>query len=216
MSMSKARSRARMAVFALVALAFLAGCSGLKHDPKSAQDARPPASQEGPGGAGARAAEPKTITEGPAQDAIKPLPGYRAADFTAVDVFTGEKVTLSDLRGQVVFLNFWATWCGPCKLEMPEMEALQQEMGKRVRIIALGADGHESSEKMGAFARTMGLTFTIANDQGAAAGAYRVTGIPTSFIIDKEGIIRVRHTGPMKLETMKQYIAEAENGPAKQ
>lgn len=204
MRMSQSRRGLHPVATALLAVALLAGCAGVKQE-----NATPPAPSEAPGGA-------TPAAQGPSQDAVKPLPGYRAANFTAVDVFTGEKVSLLDLRGQVVFLNFWATWCGPCRQEMPEMEALQQEMGKQVRIIALGGDAQESNEKMGAFAQSMGLTFTIASDQGAALGLYKVVGLPTSFFIDKEGIIVARHTGPMKLEKMKQYIAEAEKGAAKQ
>lgn len=197
MRLPKNRRRAMLAALPLAFLLLLAGCGGAKPQ----EDAKAPAAVE------AKPGEPGT--EGPVKDEVKPFPGYRAADFSAVDVFTGEKVSLADLRGQVVFLNFWATWCPPCKAEMPEMEALQKELGGRVRIIALGADPREAGEKMAAFANSLGLTFAIAYDKASAAQAYQVTGLPTSFFIDKEGIITARHVGPMNLETMKQYLAKA-------
>lgn len=200
MRIPKNRHRAALAALPLAVLLSLAGCGGQK--PQDEAKA-PPVAEPKPGEAG---------TE-PLKEEVKPFAGYRAADFTAVDVFTGEKIRLADLRGQVVFLNFWATWCPPCKAEMPEMEALHQELGDKVRIIALGADAREPGEKMGAFANSLGLTFTIAFDQASAAKAYQVAGVPTSFFIDKEGIISARHSGPMNLETMKQYIAEAGKVP---
>ncbi|MFZ5823013.1 MAG: TlpA family protein disulfide reductase [Bacillota bacterium] len=207
--MSEAKySRVRFVVMVLALVgitALVAGCGGLRKE----QDASP-----GPAAAQQPAPQPaeQPASKSPTAAEAKPLPGYRAPSFSAVDVFTGEKVTLADLKGQVVFLNFWATWCPPCKAEMPEMEQLHQEMGDKVRIVALGADARESPEKMAAFAKEMGLTFTIAHDRGMAVEPYRVTGIPTSFFIDRAGIIRARYPGALSLEKMKEYIAEAEKG----
>lgn len=141
---------------------------------------------------------------------VRPFPGYHAPDFTATDVFSGEQVSLSDLRGEVVFLNFWATWCLPCKEEMPEMEAFHSEFGDRVRVLALGADSRESPEQLRKFAEAMGVTFPVIHDEGAGAFEYRVVGIPTSFFIDKNGIIQVRHMSALTLEDMKEYLAGIE------
>lgn len=141
---------------------------------------------------------------------IRPLPGYYAPDFTAADVFTGEVVRLSDLRGQVVFLNFWATWCPPCKEEMPEIEAFHSEHGDRVKVLALGADPRESPEQLRKFAEAMGITFPVIHDGGEGAQAYRVVGIPTSFFIDQNGVVQVRYMSPLTLDQMKEYLAEIE------
>jgi len=91
---------------------------------------------------------------------------------------------------------------------MPEMEELHQELGDDIRILAVGADGGESPEKMAKFAEAMALTFTVLHDKGSAARAYQVRGVPTSFFIDAEGIIQVRHTGQLDLELMKEYTAQ--------
>lgn len=198
------RSRRGAAALALGALLLLAGCGGLhqqepSQQPASAEQAQPqPAEQQGsPTGAG------------PLKE-LKPLPGYPAANIKGVDVATGESISLLDLRGQVVLINFWATWCPPCKAEMPDMEEFQAEMGEKVRVIGVGADPRESPEKMAEFAKAMGLTFTILHDKAAAAGTYRAGAIPTSLFIDKEGVIRVRHSGPMTLEMMKEFYSETE------
>lgn len=188
--------RVRAAALGMALLLFLGGCGGAQQEvpapkPQAESDqgkAAPPAPKQG----------------------FQPQPGYQAANFTATDVFTGEKFTLNDLRGQVVFLNFWATWCPPCKGEMPEMELLHKEMGDRVRIVALGADPRETPSQLASFATSMNLTFTIAYDRAIAMEAYQVRGIPTSFFIDKDGVIRARHVGPLTVKQMKEYIAEAE------
>lgn len=176
----------RAVVLLLVLGMLLAGCGGV----------RPEGSPEAPQAAAGEAS------------VAKPLPGYPAADIQATDVATGEVVTLADLQGQPVFLNFWATWCPPCKDEMPEMEELHQEMGEEIRILAIGADGGESPEKMLKFAQEMELTFTVLHDRGSAARAYQVRGVPTSFFIDADGIIQVRHIGQLDLKMMKEYTAQ--------
>ncbi|MFZ5813825.1 MAG: TlpA family protein disulfide reductase [Bacillota bacterium] len=202
MSETKKPSRQRMAALLLVLMIIAAGCGGSRQpEPEQPE----PAAAQPPAGEAPR---------GPVKGAVKPIPGYLAANFTATDVFTGEKLSLADLKGQVVFLNFWATWCPPCKAEMPEMEELHQAMGDKVRIIALGADAREPAEKMAAFAKAMGLSFTIAYDRGLAMEAYQVQGIPTSFFIDANGVIRARHSGPLTREKMEEYIAAAEKAGA--
>lgn len=202
---------------ALLALALLlAGCGWLQDGAGVAGPGAEPGSSEaaaaasgagtGDGGsAGAAGQAPGASLE------VKPLPGYLAADFRGRDVRTGEVVTLSDLRGTPVFLNFWATWCPPCRDEMPEMEEFHREMGDAVRVVAVGMDPADSPEKMAAFAESLGLTFFVVHDGGSAARAYRVGALPTSFFIDADGVIQVRHTGALTLEQMKEYAELASN-----
>lgn len=189
----------RVAVALLAAiLVLLAGCGGARPGDAVQQ----PAAAAHGGGAAEGGTDPGGLE-------VKPLPGYLAADFRATDVFSGEVVSLADLKGQPVFLNFWATWCPPCKDEMPDMEDFHKEMGDQVRVVAIGADSYESPEKMAAFAEALGLNFAVVHDGGNAARAYRVSGVPTSFFIDGDGVIRVRHTGQLSLEQMKEYAEQA-------
>lgn len=140
---------------------------------------------------------------------IKVAEGFRAPDITAIDVQTGQTVKLSDLRGQPVFVNFWATWCGPCKIEMPAMEALYKESGPKLRILAVGQTPWETKEQLATFAKNLGLTFPILYDEGAAAEAYGVVGVPTSYFMDGEGIIKAIYPGLLSEEKMRTLAASA-------
>ncbi len=122
--------------------------------------------------------------------------GDLAYDFTVVDK-DGKDVTLSDLRGQIVILNFWASWCPPCKAEMPDFQKLQEELDAQgedaqVRILAVGlANGYrnETIEVGAQFIKDQGYTFPVAFDTGDVATQYQISSIPTTFILDKDGVI---------------------------
>ena len=118
--------------------------------------------------------------------------GDRAPDFTAKDLHTGAIRTLADYRGQVVLLNVWATWCEPCKIEMPSMEELYRAYGPRgVHIVAVSIDNTAGEDSIRAYAKDLGLTFDILHDPThAIEKAYQVTGYPESFVIDRNGTIR--------------------------
>jgi len=113
-----------------------------------------------------------------------------APSFTATDLGTGRQVTLADYKGQVVLLNIWATWCEPCKVEMPSMEQLEKELGPSgLKIVAVSVD-EGSADAVRQFARDYGLTFGILHDpSGRIQRIYQTTGIPESFVINREGRI---------------------------
>jgi len=124
--------------------------------------------------------------------------GDTAPSFHATDLRTGRPATLADYRGKVVLLNVWATWCPPCRVEMPSMERLHQKLaGTDFRIVAVSVDGdafhlEDSQDPAGimAFATGMGLTFDILHDpSGAIRATYQTTGVPESFLIDRDGMI---------------------------
>lgn len=116
-----------------------------------------------------------------------------APDFTLPDL-DGGKVTLSGLRGQVVFLNFWATWCLPCREEMPLMEKIHRELGPE-GLVVLAVNYRESSNTVRAFVEAHGLTFPILLDGGEVADRYRLYALPVSYLIDRQGKVAARVVG---------------------
>lgn len=119
----------------------------------------------------------------------------RAPDFTAVTL-DGDTLRSAELEGRVVVVNFWATWCGPCRLEMPSLQSLHEDRaGDGVVVIGLSTDVG-SVEPIRAYAEELDITFPIAratNDHRQAFGGIR--GIPTTFLIDRSGVVRHRVVG---------------------
>jgi cytochrome c biogenesis protein CcmG/thiol:disulfide interchange protein DsbE len=127
-----------------------------------------------------------------ADDLFPVTVGTAAPDFTAKDVHSGAVRTLADYRGQVVLLNVWATFCEPCKAEMPSMEELYRSYRQRgLRIVAVSIDDYVTEDSIRAYARNLGLTFEILHDPvHAIEKSYQTTGYPESFVIDRAGVIR--------------------------
>ncbi len=116
--------------------------------------------------------------------------GDRAPAFSAVQLPGGTPAALADYRGQVILLNVWATWCVPCRVEMPSMERLWRKFrGSDFRVVAVSID-QEDSTVVNAFVHELGLTFDILHDQpGTIQQIYQTTGVPESFVIDRDGLI---------------------------
>lgn len=136
-----------------------------------------------------------------------PAVGHPAPDFEA-PLLGGDSFSLAAARGTPVVLNFWATWCGPCRNEMPALEnAAQRYEGK---VAFLGVDQGEDAATIQGFLDELGLTFPIALDEDQAVGAdlYNVTGLPTTYFIDGEGTIRRVWMGEMNSITLEEGIAE--------
>jgi len=123
--------------------------------------------------------------------------GARAPDFRAVNLATGDSVSLREgYRGAVTLVNIWATWCVPCRVEMPAMEKLYQSLAPRgFRIAAVSID-EGSPEDVQAFGRELGLSFDILQDRSTKVQQiYQTTGVPESFLLNREGVIVKRVIG---------------------
>lgn len=128
-----------------------------------------------------------------------------ARDFTLNDL-EGNEVTLSDLRGKAVFLNFWASWCPPCKSEMPDIEQLYKENNDTDLVIVTinSGDGATVAKR---FMEKNNYTFMVLDDhKGAVSEMYRVMALPTSLFIDKNGSLIETHYGAMNIDTMREYV----------
>jgi len=137
--------------------------------------------------------------------AVAPLEnGASAPDFELVDL-AGELVSLREQQGKPVILNFWATWCAPCVIEMPNIQKFYENYPGEFQVLAVNAD--ESELTVGRFVEDMGLTFDILLDPGGKIQSlYQIRGYPTSFFIDAEGKIRAWHTGSLTEDQLADYL----------
>jgi peroxiredoxin len=123
--------------------------------------------------------------------------GKLAADFNLPNL-EGTAISLSSLRGKVVFLNVWATWCAPCREEMPSMETLYEEFSKDPDFVMLAVSQDNAARgAVDSYVRKNGFKFAVLLDpQNQVGEAYDVSGIPETFIIDRTGRIVAHHVGP--------------------
>lgn len=116
--------------------------------------------------------------------------GSTAPDFHAIDLRSGKPASLADYRGKVLLLNIWATYCLPCRVEMPAIERLSRRMaGTDFHVLAVSVDVVDSTA-VNAFVNQLGLSFDVLHDrQGRIEQQYQTTGVPESFVIDRHGVI---------------------------
>lgn len=148
----------------------------------------------------------------PGADLSKVQEGKPAPDFN-LTTLDGETVKLSDYKGKKVILNFWATWCPPCKAEMPHMQNFyEQNQENGIEILAVNLTNMDKGKKViEEFANDHQLTFTIPLDEEGTIGMqYQAFTIPTSYIIDSNGIITKRIVGPMDESIMEKLTNEIE------
>lgn len=152
-------------------------------------------------------AEPGSTTQG---NIPAPKEGFLAPDFS-LETFSGESVNLTDYRGQVVLINLWASWCPPCRAEMPAMQAVYdayQDQG--FVILAINATNQDNLAEAVDFARQNELSFPLLIDaQGQVSDLYQLRSLPTSFFIDRQGVVReVIIGGPMSETLIRTKITD--------
>jgi peroxiredoxin len=129
-----------------------------------------------------------------------------AHDFTLKDL-SGNEVKLSGLKGKAVVVNFWATWCHPCKEEIPDLQKSYDE-NKNNGLVILGVNIKENESKVSRFAKDHKITYPILLDiDGAISDAYRVFGIPMSFFIDRNGLVKDSFIGMLTQEDLSKKLA---------
>ena len=157
------------------------------------------------------AADASVETPNPGSLTVGLKQGQLAPDF-AFSSYDGERKRLSDYRGEVVFLNFWATWCGPCLVELPDMQTLLGEHPEGLAVIAVNnGQGYDQAQR---YLERIGVELTaFAHDPAAAiVGLYGLFGMPTSYFIDREGVITRVHAGQLSLNVMRTAVQEALTG----
>ncbi len=137
---------------------------------------------------------------------INPIKGdKKAPDFSLKDL-TGKKVEIKDYKGKIIFLNFWATWCGPCKEEMPSLEVLHEKFkGEKFVLLTVSVD-YEGLKPVQEFLNKQHYTFPVLLDpNGEILDLFEVKGIPTTFIIDKKGRVIGRAIGPRDWKSQEVF-----------
>lgn len=140
--------------------------------------------------------------EAPAAEVGRAAPAFRLRDLD------GSAAELTEFRGRYVLLNFWASWCGPCRGETPALQAFFEQQAPG--LVVIGVNQQEEAETARAFAESFGVTYPIALDaDGQVSGAYRVTtGLPVSFLIDPDGVIQGIHLGALTDSDLAGLAAE--------
>lgn len=133
-------------------------------------------------------------------DEERPDLGVRAPDFE-LPTLDGKSVRLSALRGKPILLNFWASWCPPCRKEMPDLQEFFANYGDRIHVI--GINWNDQAETVQEFLKQYGITYlNLLDTNGKIFVRYGLTGLPTSFFLDEEGIIRGKWLGSMSVADM--------------
>jgi peroxiredoxin len=137
-----------------------------------------------------------------------PIAGHPAPDF-ALPTLDGEIVRLSDFKGKPVLLNFWATWCGPCRAEFPDFQKAAVDNAGTLVIIGINNTSTDQKDQVPAFVEEFGVTYPIVLDEtGETAKAYGILGLPTSIFIDRNGNINEVFTGPINKAYIEAKLSE--------
>lgn len=138
---------------------------------------------------------------GPAALAGRPAPSFDVASVS------GGTSSLGAYRGRVVVMNLWASWCPPCRAEMPDLERLSEAFASK-NVVVLGVDQGESRERASSFARSLGIHYPILLDEQQQYGrVYAALGLPTTIIVDPQGIVVRGFDGPLSYDQMAGAIA---------
>ncbi|MBN1668401.1 MAG: TlpA family protein disulfide reductase [Anaerolineales bacterium] len=130
-----------------------------------------------------------------------PAPEFR------LETLAGDMVSLVDFHGQIVLLNFWATWCAPCRLEMPDFQERVERYPEELVVVAVNYD--EDPTAVQAFMDELNLDFVFLLDPGGTVNQqYRVRGYPSSYLIDPQGTVRFQHIGLMTGGQLDEYLVQ--------
>ncbi len=161
---------------------------------------------------------PAAVLPAFAQEPAPPLaPGTHAPAFSAKTT-TGKTLTLKSLHGKVVLMDYWATWCGPCRMATPTLQSLHKQFSPQgLAVVGMSMDDSRSVSQVKPFMKAFGMTYAVTTAPDAnqkAANAYKVDGIPSQYLIDKKGVVRWSQSGYSEAEKtmlpamIKKLLAE--------
>jgi len=126
---------------------------------------------------------------------VQPGQAAPSVDLPVLSAADPDRASLSELRGKVVYLDFWASWCGPCRISFPQLEALRDELGARgFEVLAVSVDESEADAR--AFLAELPVSYPVVLDnEGSTPARYGILGMPTGYLIDRAGVVRLVHQG---------------------
>jgi cytochrome c biogenesis protein CcmG/thiol:disulfide interchange protein DsbE len=137
---------------------------------------------------------------GPAALVGKPGPSFAVVDMA------GRPASLADYRGKIVVLNLWASWCPPCRAEMPDLERLYRDYAKR-GVVVLGVDQGEAADRARTFATSLGITYPVLIDDAQQYGrVYAALGLPTTIVVDRTGVVAQAFDGALSYAQMRAAV----------
>ncbi len=137
-----------------------------------------------------------------------PIAGHPAPPFELQGLY-GESINLADYRGQPVIINFWATWCGPCRAEMPDLQEVSVDHADELVIIGVNNTASDNHALVAEFVDEFALTFPIALDpEGTVVEDYQVIGLPMTIFVDRDGVIQEVFTGPVNKAYIESKLPE--------
>jgi len=149
---------------------------------------------------------PATASSAPSPSLAIPARVDSPAPALSLTDLQGQPVSLADYQGQVVLVNNWATWCPPCKAEMPVLKAYYEDH-RRQKFVIIGIEAGEPASEVADFVRNYALTFPVWPDPGQKAlDAFHNDALPSSYVIDKAGRLRLAWTGAIRREVLEKYV----------
>ncbi len=186
------------AIIVTFALAALTGCSGVEASPSEVGDAATGSEFASIEAKGVQPCSSLPLGGQQAEEALLP-------DLSLPCLTSGGQVDLRDLSGRPVLVNLWATWCGPCREEMPRLQAAYERFGDRVAFV--GVDSQDFPQAAGEFLVEVGVTYPqLADPNAELLGFTRVPGLPVTLLLDADGVIVARHIGELNGSDLEELI----------
>lgn len=153
------------------------------------------------------------VQQDPSQAAPRAMVGYHAPAFALQTLEDSKTVSLDELKGKPVILNFWASWCGPCRSETPDLQATYEKYQDKAEFYAINLSSQDDLNSAKEFLSQLGITIPVLKDaDGKTQSAYKIISVPTTLVLDRDGIVKERREGALTKVQMEGMLQRAVAG----